>query len=95
MANKWLTHVKKTMRKMKSAGTYHKGDGLKKVIKVAKQSYHKGGYDSESDEESVGGRRRKHGGDEEEETAVGGRRRKRGGDDEPTGARRRKTQRRR
>jgi hypothetical protein len=54
MANKWLAHVKKTMRKMKSSGSYKKGDGLKKVILAAKKTYHKGkkgGADSESDEE--------------------------------------------
>jgi hypothetical protein len=45
MANKWLMHVKKTMKTMKSRGTYKKGDGLKKVIMEAKKSYkkHKGG----------------------------------------------------
>ena len=49
MANTWLTHVKKTMKTMKSKGTYKKGDGLKKVIKEAKKSYkkHKGGMDAE------------------------------------------------
>jgi hypothetical protein len=54
MANKWLAHVKKTMRKMKSSGAYKKGDGLKKVILAAKKTYSKskkGGADSESDEE--------------------------------------------
>ena len=45
MANKWLTHVKHTMKTMKKSGTYKKGDGLKKVIMEAKKSYkkHKGG----------------------------------------------------
>jgi hypothetical protein len=49
MANTWLTHVKKTMKAMKSKGTYKKGDGLKKVIKEAKKSYkkHKGGMAAE------------------------------------------------
>ena len=48
MANKWLMHVKKTMKQMKSRGTYKKGDGLKKVILEAKKSYkkHKGGEES-------------------------------------------------
>jgi hypothetical protein len=41
MANAWLTHVKKTMKQMKSKGTYKKGDGLKKVIMEAKKSYTK------------------------------------------------------
>jgi len=38
-------HVKRTMKTMKSRGTYKKGDGLKKVILEAKKSYkkHKGG----------------------------------------------------
>ena len=40
MANAWLTHVKKTMKTMKSKGTYKKGDGLKKVIMEAKKSWH-------------------------------------------------------
>jgi hypothetical protein len=48
-------HVKKTMKTMKSRGTYKKGDGLKKVIMEAKKSYkkHKGGAehtDSSSDD---------------------------------------------
>ena len=53
MANKWLAHVKKTMKTMKSRGTYKKGDGLKKVILEAKKSYkkHKGG-EEESPESS-------------------------------------------
>lgn len=48
MANKWLTHVKHTMKTMKKRGTYKKGDGLKKVILEAKKSYkkHKGGEES-------------------------------------------------
>ena len=73
MANKWLIHVKKTMKTMKSRGTYKKGDGLKKVIMEAKKSYkkHKGGAehdDSSSDDTApaapaapaapVGGRKR-------------------------------------
>ena len=41
MANAWLTHVKATMKTMKSKGQYKKGDGLKKVIKEAKKTYHK------------------------------------------------------
>jgi len=50
MANKWLSHVKHTMKQMKSRGTYKKGDGLKKVIMEAKKSYkkHKGGAEGDS-----------------------------------------------
>jgi hypothetical protein len=61
MANKWLTHVKSTMKSMKSKGTYKKGDGLKKVIKEAKKSYkkHRGGAGGPESMEEVGGRRRK------------------------------------
>lgn len=50
MVNKWLAHVKKTMRHMKSKGTYKKGLGLSQVIKEAKKSWkhHKrGGADEE------------------------------------------------
>ena len=52
MANAWLAHVKKTMRTMKSRGTYKKGMGLKQVIKEAKKSYkkHKGGAEETPDE---------------------------------------------
>uniref|UniRef100_A0A6C0JKM7 Uncharacterized protein n=1 Tax=viral metagenome TaxID=1070528 RepID=A0A6C0JKM7_9ZZZZ len=53
MANKWLVHIKKTMKKMKASGTYKKGMGLKQVILAAKKTWHKakkGGGDS--DEES-------------------------------------------
>lgn len=70
MANKWLMHVKKTMKTMKAKGTYKKGEGLKQVIKAAKATYHKhkGGADGDEevkeDEvkeegESEGGRRRR------------------------------------
>jgi len=54
MANKWLMHVKKTMKTMKSRGTYKKGDGLKKVIMEAKKSYkkHKGGAEGDSSSSS-------------------------------------------
>jgi hypothetical protein len=45
MANAWLTHVKKTMKQMKSKGTYAKGKGLSQVIKEAKKTYKKGGAD--------------------------------------------------
>ena len=67
MANKWLTHVKHTMKQMKSRGTYKKGDGLKKVILEAKKSYkkHKGG-----DEESTSG--------SDQGAMAGGRKHKRG-----------------
>jgi hypothetical protein len=60
MANRWLSHIKKTMKMMKSKGTYKKGDGLKKVIMEAKKHWSKvkrGGVegseesDSSSDEE--------------------------------------------
>jgi hypothetical protein len=76
MANKWITHIKKTMRMMKSKGTYKKGLGLKQVIKEAKKSWHhakKGGRDDDPEivAEDVpnaadpqpleGGRKRKHG----------------------------------
>ena len=43
MANAWLAHVKKTMKQMKSKGTYVKGKGLGQVIKEAKKSWKKGG----------------------------------------------------
>ena len=55
MANKWITHIKKTMKTMKSRGTYKKGMGLKQVIKEAKKDWHKvksgGGEDPSSSEE--------------------------------------------
>ena len=73
MANKWIAHVKSTMKTMKKRGTYKKGMGLKQVIKEAKKSWSrvkKGGADveSSSEEEEMpvaaapeGGRhRRKH-----------------------------------
>jgi hypothetical protein len=70
MANKWLMHVKKTMKTMKAKGTYKKGEGLKQVIKAAKATYHKhkGGADGDDEEkedevkeegEVEGGRRRR------------------------------------
>ena len=40
MANAWLVHVKKTMKHMKSKGTYAKGKGLGQVIKEAKKTWH-------------------------------------------------------
>jgi len=47
MANKWITHIKKTMRTMKSKGTYKKGLGLKQVITEAKKTWKKhGGADT-------------------------------------------------
>jgi hypothetical protein len=76
MPNAWITHVKKTMRTMKSKGTYKKGMGLKQVIKEAKKSWkkvNKGGAEEEEpaavEEGAVaaaplpeeGGRRRKRG----------------------------------
>ena len=42
MANRWLAHMKKTMRKMKLNKTYKKGMGLKQVIAQAKLTYRKG-----------------------------------------------------
>ena len=58
MANKWIVHVKNTMKTMKKRGTYKKGMGLKQVIKEAKKSWSrvkKGGADveSSSDEEEM------------------------------------------
>jgi hypothetical protein len=70
MANKWLAHVKSTMRMMKKKGTYKKGLGLKQVIAEAKKSYkkHHGGGDSEMEDDKpmpvdapVAGRRRRTG----------------------------------
>lgn len=60
MANKWLMHVKKTMKQMKAKGTYEKGKGLKQVIMAAKKTWHKAkkggaegdGSGSGSDEDS-------------------------------------------
>ena len=40
MANKWLLHIKKTMKQMKSKGTYVAGKGLGQVIKAAKKTWH-------------------------------------------------------
>jgi hypothetical protein len=63
MVNKWLVHIKKTMKKMKATGKYIAGKGLGQVIKAAKLTWHKakkggsscgdmkGGADSDSDEE--------------------------------------------
>lgn len=81
MANKWITHIKKTMKRMKARGTYKKGMGLKQVIKEAKKDWHKvksGGGEGSSPEE-----------EEEEKTEVddaatetsgmGGRRRRKHG----------------
>ena len=53
MANKWLAHVKKTMKQMKSRGQYKKGDGLKKVIMAAKKTYSKGKKGGADGDESV------------------------------------------
>ena len=50
MPNKWLAHVKKTMKQMKSKGTYEKGKGLKQVIMAAKKTWSKvkkGGADDD------------------------------------------------
>jgi hypothetical protein len=54
MANKWLIHIKKTMKKMKATGKYVAGKGLKQVIMAAKKTWHKtkkGGGESDSDDE--------------------------------------------
>ena len=70
MANRWLAHMKKTMRKMKLNNTYKKGMGLKQVIAQAKLTYRKGkrgGAEEEAEEEveapaapaGEGGRRRR------------------------------------
>jgi hypothetical protein len=72
MANKWIIHVKKTMRTMKSRGTYKKGMGLKQVIVEAKKTWSKvkkGGADEMEEDSKVedpvpvsgveGGRRRR------------------------------------
>ena len=66
MANKWLAHVKKTMKRMKKNGTNKKGDGLKKVILAAKEDYkkHKGGL---SDPKAPGAQADDSSSDEEEE----------------------------
>jgi hypothetical protein len=53
MANKWLVHVKKTMKLMKKTGAYKKGDGLKKVILAAKKTYQKTGGGDEEPEPRV------------------------------------------
>lgn len=39
MANRWITHIKKTMKAMKSKGTYVKGKGLGQVITEAKKTW--------------------------------------------------------
>jgi len=79
MANKWITHIKKTMKTMKSRGTYKKGMGLKQVIKEAKKTWHKakrgGGEGSSSEEEEAAVEEKK----EEEKEPMGGRRRRKHG----------------
>lgn len=52
MANKWIVHIKKTMKTMKNKGTYKKGMGLKQVIMEAKKTWHKKGG-AEKDEPAV------------------------------------------
>lgn len=55
MANKWLAHIKKTMKQMKAKGTYAVGKGLKQVIMAAKKTWHKakkGGGDGDDGVES-------------------------------------------
>jgi hypothetical protein len=41
MPNKWLAHIKKTMKQMKAKGSYIAGKGLKQVIMAAKKTWHK------------------------------------------------------
>jgi hypothetical protein len=80
MANKWITHIKKTMKTMKSRGTYKKGMGLKQVIKEAKKTWAKvkrgGGEGSSSEEEQAEVVQKK---EEEKEVELGGRRRRKHG----------------
>ena len=79
MANKWITHIKKTMKQMKKKGTYKKGLGLKQVIMEAKKHWHKGGAESGTEPEAKSGTEP----DSDEETAPtvppaeGGRKRRR------------------
>jgi len=80
MANKWIIHIKKTMKTMKSRGTYKKGMGLKQVIKEAKKSWHKvkgkrGGGESSEEEEAE----KEEKTEEMKEPEMGGRRRRRHG----------------
>lgn len=80
MANKWITHIKKTMKRMKARGTYKKGMGLKQVIKEAKKDWHKvksgGGEDGSSSEEEE---EKTASADAAAEPAMGGRRRRKHG----------------
>jgi len=55
MANAWLAHVKKTMKQMKSKGTYAKGKGLGQVIKEAKKTWKKGGAADAAPAPAMGG----------------------------------------
>ena len=73
MANKWMTHVKKTMKKMSSKKKSMGKGWFKSVLQAAKSSYKKHGGEDKSMEESydaskapessvaaaVGGRHRK------------------------------------
>lgn len=82
MANKWIIHIKKTMKTMKSRGTYKKGMGLKQVIKEAKKSWHKvkskrGGGESSDEEEAA--KKEEEVAKKEEMEPAGGRRRRRHG----------------
>ena len=75
MANKWMTHVKKTMKKMSSKKKSMGKGWFKSVLKEAKHTYHKGGgmetvtpstseetKEAEEVKEPVeGGKRRHHG----------------------------------
>ena len=75
MANKWLTHVKKTMKVMKRKGTYKKGLGLSQVIKEAKKSWksHKRGGAEPMEEEGPMGEPKQES-EEPQETEAGRRR---------------------
>jgi hypothetical protein len=65
MANKWIVHIKKTMRHMKQKGTYVKGKGLGQVITEAKKTWKKGGADPSAPAPAMGGgktrRKKRHG----------------------------------
>jgi hypothetical protein len=70
MANKWMAHVKKTMKKMSSKKKSLGKGWFKSVLKAAKSSYHKKGGAEEADSED------KVKADESVTGAMGGRRRR-------------------
>ena len=95
MPNKWLAHIKKTMKQMKAKGSYIAGKGLKQVIMAAKKTWHKakrgggecgmsGGGDSDLEDVSP-----------TESTATTGTEVNKTVSDDVAGGRRRKTRRRR